>query len=137
MKVKYLILGAGPAGLTFANMLKKQGEPDFLVLEKEPEAGGLCRSSMTDGSELDIGGGHFLDVRRPEVVDFLFEFMPREEWNMFDRDSRIAIHGTQIGHPFEANIWQLPEELQEMYLRSIKEAGCNNGIPKPLRFTDW
>ena len=25
-KVKYLILGAGPAGLTFANMLKRKGE---------------------------------------------------------------------------------------------------------------
>ena len=137
MKVKYLILGAGPAGLTFANMLKKQGEPDFLVLEKEREAGGLCRSCMVDGTELDIGGGHFLDVRRPEVVDFVFEFMPREEWNDFDRDSRIEIHGTQIGHPFEANIWQLPEQLQEMYLQSIKEAGCNNGIPKPARFTEW
>lgn len=137
MKVKFLILGAGPAGLTFANVLKRQGVTDFLVLEKETEAGGLCRSRMVDGSELDIGGGHFLDVRRPEVVDFVFEFMPRDEWNVFERDSRIEIHGTQIGHPFEANIWQLPKELQQMYLASIKEAGCNNGVPKPVLFTDW
>jgi len=75
MKVKFLILGAGAAGLTFASVLKKQGVTDFLVLEKETEAGGLCRSRMVDGSELDIGGGHFLDVRRPEVVDFIFEYM--------------------------------------------------------------
>ncbi len=63
-KVKYLILGAGPAGLTFANMLKRKGEESFLILEKEKEAGGLCRSAEVDGSPLDIGGGHFLDVRR-------------------------------------------------------------------------
>lgn len=137
MKVKYLILGAGPAGLTFANTLLDQGESDFLVLEKETEAGGLCRSLQVDGSELDIGGGHFLDVRRPEVVDFLFGFMPREEWNVFERDSQIEIHGAHIGHPFEANIWQLPEHLQQMYLQSVKEAGCNNGVPKPFRFTEW
>ena len=43
-KVKYLILGAGPAGLTFANRLKQSGEDSFLVVEKETEAGGLCRS---------------------------------------------------------------------------------------------
>lgn len=137
MKVKFLILGAGAAGLTFASVLKKQGVTDFLVLEKETEAGGLCRSRMVDGSELDIGGGHFLDVRRPEVVDFIFEYMPRDEWNVFERDSRIEIHGTQIGHPFEANIWQLPRELQQMYLASIKEAGCNNGVQQPFKFTEW
>ena len=36
-KVKYLILGAGPAGLTFANRLKQSGEDSFLVVEKETE----------------------------------------------------------------------------------------------------
>lgn len=63
--MKYLILGAGPAGLAFANMLKQNGETNFLVLEKEDSAGGLCRSEQVDGSPFDIGGGHFLDVRRP------------------------------------------------------------------------
>lgn len=137
MKVKYLILGAGPAGLTFANRLLKKGIDSFLVLEKENEAGGLCRSCPVDGSGLDIGGGHFLDVRRPEVVKFLFEFMPETEWNKFQRDSRIYIHDTYIGHPFEANIWQLSEAYQKMYLESVKKAGCNNGIPQPGKFTEW
>lgn len=39
-RVNYLILGAGPAGLTLANRLKELGETSFLVLEKEAEAGG-------------------------------------------------------------------------------------------------
>lgn len=137
MKVKYLILGAGPAGLTFANCLMRKGENSFLVLEKEPQAGGLCKSTMVDGQELDTGGGHFLDVRRPQVVDFLFSFMPQEEWNQFNRDSRIYIHDTYIGHPFEANIWQLNDALQEMYLESIKAAGCNNHEKQPEKFTEW
>lgn len=106
-KVKYLILGAGPAGLTLANRLKDQEETSFLVLEKELEAGGLCRSVMVDGSPFDIGGGHFLDVRRPRVNEFLFRFMPEEEWELFQRDSRIRVDGEEVGHPLEANIWQL------------------------------
>lgn len=57
--MKYLILGAGPAGLAFANKLKKNGKTDFLVLEKEIEAGGLCRSAMVDDFPFDIGGGAF------------------------------------------------------------------------------
>ncbi|MBQ9490195.1 MAG: NAD(P)-binding protein, partial [Lachnospiraceae bacterium] len=65
-RVTYLILGGGPAGLSLANLIKRKWpKASFLVLEKEEEAGGLCRSAMVDGSPLDIGGGHFLDVRRP------------------------------------------------------------------------
>lgn len=136
-RTKYLILGAGPAGLTFANRLLQSGETDFLVLEKEDEAGGLCRSMEVDGGPLDIGGGHFLDVRRQEVNEFLFGFMPEDEWNLFDRDSRIAFEDITIGHPFEANIWQMPQDMQVKYLSSIAIAGCNLGEAMPERFTPW
>ena len=40
--MRYLILGAGPAGLSFANRLMQNGVNDFLVLEREATAGGLC-----------------------------------------------------------------------------------------------
>lgn len=136
-KVKYLILGAGPAGLTFANMLKLRGEKSFLVLEKEEHPGGLCRSVMVDGSPFDIGGGHFLDVRRPRVNEFLFQFMPKEEWSLFERDSRIEIGNRTVGHPFEANIWQLDVDSQVDILASIAKAGCNNGQSMPEKFKDW
>lgn len=140
-KVKYLILGAGPSGLTFANMLLRRGETSFAVIEREDEVGGLCRSTVVDGAPFDIGGGHFLDVRRPDVTSFLFEFMPEEEWNRFDRDSRIALQVSgaefEVSHPLEAYIWQLPKDIQEEYLASIKRAGCNNNEPKPERFTEW
>lgn len=134
---KYLILGAGPAGLSFANRLLEKGEKDFLVLEKEAEAGGLCRSREVDGSPLDIGGGHFLDVRRPEVNEFLFRFMPEKEWDLYERDSRIDIDGEAIGHPMEANIWQLSLEKQVAYLKSIAVAGCNIGKEMPEEFVEW
>lgn len=137
MKTKIAIVGAGPAGLTLANALLQGGERDFVVLEREPEVGGLCRSAEVDGSPLDIGGGHFLDVRRPEVTKFLFGFMPEEEWDRYERDSRISIHGQMIGSPFEANIWQLDEAHQKRYLADIAAAGCNSGEPMPRQFVDW
>lgn len=136
-KVNYLILGAGPAGISFARTLLDLGVTSFLVLEKEKTAGGLCRSEIVDGSPLDIGGGHFLDVKRPAVNDLLFRFLPKEEWNLYERDSRIETEGVLIGHPFEANIWQLPLEKQVDYLESIAKAGCNSNLPMPEKFVDW
>ena len=135
--MKYLILGAGPAGLAFACYLRHQGEDSFLVLEKEASAGGLCRSEIVDDSPLDIGGGHFLDVRRPQVVNFLFQYMPREEWNLYKRDSRIDLGESMISSPIEANLWQLPLADQVRYLKSIAIAGCNLDKPMPEKFTDW
>lgn len=135
--MKYLILGAGPAGLTFANKLKQNDETSFLVLEKESEAGGLCRSVDVDGSPFDIGGGHFLDVRRPRVNEFLFQFMPEDEWNLYSRDSRIEVNGNTVNHPIEANIWQMKIEDQVRYLKSIAVAGCNIGTGMPKEFVEW
>ena len=135
--MKYLILGAGPAGLTLAAALKNKGINDLLVLEKESEAGGLCRSREVDGSPFDIGGGHFLDVRRPKVNEFLFKFMPKEEWDRYERDSRIELKGQVIGSPIEANIWMLDTDSQVEYLKAIAEAGCVSGKPMPEKFTEW
>lgn len=135
--MKYIVLGAGPAGLTFANKLKQKGETSFLVLEKEDTAGGLCRSIDVDGSPFDIGGGHFLDVRRPQINEFLFGFMPEEEWDKYDRDSRIVVNGNVVGHPIEANIWQMKLENQVEYLKAIAVAGCNLGTEMPTEFVDW
>ncbi len=134
---KYLILGAGPSGLAFAHTLLERGEESILILEKENEAGGLCRSAMVDGKPLDIGGGHFLDLKRKEVLELVFRFMPREEWREHHRVSKIRIRGIELDHPLEANLWQLPMADQIDFLESIAKAGCLRGEPKPEAFADW
>ena len=135
--MKYLIIGAGPAGLTFANRLLQNGEEDFLVIERNEEAGGLCRSKDIDGRPLDIGGGHFLDVRNKDVLDFVFGFMPENEWERYERDSRIVVNGNTINSPIEANIWQMKLEDQVQYLKAIAVAGCNLNEEMPEKFVDW
>lgn len=136
---QYIVLGAGPSGLTYAHSLIDHGVPrdQILVLEKEAVAGGLCRSQDVDGAPLDIGGGHFLDVRRKEVLKFLFRFMPEQEWNLFQRVSRIRLRGQEIDHPLEANLWQFSKSDQVDYLESIAQAGCVRGDPMPESFADW
>jgi len=136
-RVKYLILGAGPSGLTLAEQLKRNNENDFLVLEKETVPGGLCRSEWVDDGPLDIGGGHILDVRRPKVNELIFEYMPENEWNLFDRDSSIHFRDGYVGHPFESNIWQMDIEDQVEFLESIAEAGCIKNTPMPEKFVEW
>ena len=140
MKTKrFVILGAGPSGLTLAHTLIDRGVPrdEVVVIEKEAIAGGLCRSADVDGAPLDIGGGHFLDVKKRQVLDFVFRFMPEHEWALFDRVSTIRLRGQEIDHPLEANLWQFAKEAQVDYLEAIAQAGCVRGEPMPEAFADW
>lgn len=136
---KFAILGAGPSGLSVANELIAMGinQSDICVFEKESNVGGLCRSELVDGAPLDTGGGHFLDVKRKNVLEFIFRFMPREEWFLHDRVSRIRIHDIEIDHPLEANLWQFPIDVQIEYLESIAQAGCVRGEIEPVSFAKW
>ncbi len=138
-KIKYLIIGAGPSGLTLAHSLLNRGISlsQILVLEKENVAGGLCRSEIVDGGPIDIGGGHFLDVKHKDVLEFLFRFLPQNEWIRYDRVSKINLHDQMIDHPLESNLWQFSIDTQVDYLESIAQAGCVQGADKPEAFADW
>lgn len=57
------IIGAGPAGLTAAYLLTKQGYR-VTVIEKDPVyVGGISRTVEHDGFRFDIGGHRFF--RKP------------------------------------------------------------------------
>ena len=135
--IRFCILGAGPSGLAFATALKAAGETSFVLLEKEATAGGLCRSMDVDGAPLDIGGGHFLDIRRQNVLDFFFDFMPKSEWAEHRRVSTIRLRNVEVEHPLEGNLWQLPLDAQVEFLESIAQAGCVRGEPEPKAFDEW
>lgn len=112
-------------------------EATFVVLDKEATAGGLCRSTSVDGHPLDLGGGHFLDTKRKNVLDFLFRFLPETEWNLHSRVSKIHLRQTLIDHPLEANLWQLPLEAKIDFLESMAQTGSVNHTPSPTAFADW
>jgi protoporphyrinogen oxidase len=92
---------------------------------------------VIDGAPLDVGGGHFLDVKRRNVLGFIFKFMPQEEWALHDRVSKIRIRDVEVDHPLEANLWQFPVDIQIDYLESIARAGCVRGDEEPMSFAQW
>lgn len=136
-KFKYIIIGAGPSGLSFAHRLIELGEQSFVLLEREQEVGGLCRSVEVDGAPLDTGGGHFLDVKRREVLDFVFRFMPESEWTRHRRKSVIQIFGQEVDYPLESNVWQLPVEKQVDYITAAARAGSALDVKMPEEFQEW
>lgn len=65
-KCKYLIIGGGASGLMFANTKKND---DIILLEKENELGGYCRTIYQDGFVWDYAG-HFFHFANEDIKNF-------------------------------------------------------------------
>lgn len=102
------ILGGGLTGLTLARLLHEQGE-DVIVLEAEPEYGGLCRSKQDHGFTFDRGGSHIIFSRDAEVLAFMRRMIAGNEQTN-DRHTKIFYKKRYVKYPFENGLSDLPPE---------------------------
>jgi protoporphyrinogen oxidase len=98
--VETLVIGAGPAGLTAAYRLAKEGR-DVLVLESDPAyVGGISRTVRHNGFLFDIGGHRFFS-RSKEITDLWNEILP-DDFLERPRLSRIYYRGKFYSYPLNA-----------------------------------
>ena len=130
------VIGAGPAGLTAAYLLSKEGR-SVTVLEADPEyVGGISRTARYRGFLFDIGGHRFFSKSK-QVEDFWTEILP-DDMLYRPRSSRIFYRGRFFSYPLKAG-----EAL--MKLGVIEAARCVLSYAKarafPIRparsFEDW
>lgn len=105
MRVKNLIIGAGISGLTYANYAKD----DYLVVEKEKEVGGYCRTIKRNGYVWDYAG-HFFHFNTEEFKKNFLEKMPKEDIIYNDKCTKILYKNKFIDFPFQTNIHQLEKQ---------------------------
>jgi protoporphyrinogen oxidase len=91
-----LVLGGGPAGLTAAYLLAKQGRP-VTVLEAEDQVGGLAKTVEIDGYRFDLGGHRFFT--KSIEVDMLWHEILGEEFLLRPRMSRIYWNNRFLDYP--------------------------------------
>lgn len=93
-------IGAGPAGLTAAYLLGKEGVP-VTVLEADPDhVGGISRTVTYKGFGFDIGGHRFFS--KSEEVERLWDELSDEPMLERPRKSRIYYRGQLFDYPLRA-----------------------------------
>lgn len=94
-----VVIGAGPAGLTAAYRLGIE-DRTCVVLEADHLVGGISRTVEIDGFRFDIGGHRFF-TKVDAVRDLWAEILPRADWLVRSRLSRIRYRGRFFAYPIE------------------------------------
>ena len=97
------IVGAGPAGVTMAYLLKKRGFQDITVFEKEDRVGGKSKSFAYNGDKFDVGT--IYTTNKYECVELLFDEFGISEIaiDTFNKP-RLVTDSAIFPDPFNINI---------------------------------
>ena len=125
MKTKYLIIGAGISGLTFANYCN--GE--YIIVEKENEVGGYCRTIKRNGYVWDYAG-HFFHFKTEEFKKKFLSKMSKNDIVYNDKCTKILYKNNFVDFPFQTNIHQLEKEefidcLYDLFNKEEKDSYNN------------
>lgn len=101
-----IIIGAGITGLSYAMFI---GHKDYLILEKENEIGGYCRTTKRNGYVWDYSG-HFFHFQDSKIKDIILEGMDMDKMITVIKETRIKYKDLLIDYPFQKNIHQLDKE---------------------------
>ncbi|MBM4186945.1 MAG: NAD(P)/FAD-dependent oxidoreductase [Gemmatimonadetes bacterium] len=96
---RIVVLGAGPAGLTAAYLLAKDGYR-VTVLEADDIVGGISRTAQYNGYRFDIGGHRFFTKIEP--VERLWHEILGSDFISVPRMSRIHYNGVYFDYPLKA-----------------------------------
>ncbi len=129
--MKTLILGGGLSALALGSLMKE----DILILEKNPECGGLCRSTSEKGFTFDWGGSHIIFSRDKEVLKFMVDKLGN---NIVKnrRNTKIFFKGRYVKYPFENGLSELPKkDNYECLYHFVKTLGLKK--KDACNFKEW
>ncbi len=120
LKCKDLIIGAGISGLTFAAR-----SDDYLIIEREGEAGGYCRTIKRGGFVWDFAG-HFFHFKTDRLREKFIESAKPGEFVDRVKSTYIWYKGRLIDYPFQKNIHELDKDefidcLYDLFDKTEKE----------------
>ena len=101
-EIDILIIGGGVTGLSLASFL---GQKDYLLLEKDNELGGYCKTTISGEYVWDYSG-HFFHFRNQEIKDYILSEIECELLEV-NKITDIDYKGRIIDFPFQYNISQL------------------------------
>lgn len=132
-----VVMGGGVTGLAAARTLRESGR-DCVVVEREPEPGGHCRSLAAGGYTFDRSG-HFLHSSDPAMLGWILG-LPGVSWSGVDRDARVWLRGKLTPYPFQANLHGHAKDFVRRCLAGFAAQRIRDAVGgerEPRNFAQW
>jgi len=130
-----VVIGAGLTGLVAAEALGRGGRPP-LVLEREPEPGGACRSREAEGYTFDYTG-HLLHVARSGVREYLDAMGVWGTLAVHQRRAGVMVGSRVTPYPIQVNSYGLAPEVRRDCLLGFVRAWASDEGGEAETFLDW
>lgn len=135
-KQKVAVIGAGPAGLTAAYLLSKNGIPVHIFEADPVYVGGISRTENYKGYHFDIGGHRFFSKSK-DVEDFWTEILG-DEMLQRPRSSKIYYQKKYFRYPLVAMEALRKLGLWKATLCMLSYAKAKIfPVKNPQNFEDW
>lgn len=113
MKFKYVVVGAGLAGLTVAERIASQLAENVLIIEKRGHIGGNVYDSYNeDGILIHNYGPHTFHTNDKEVFDYICSFT---KWNEYQHRVLSYVNGNFVPMPISL------ETINQLYNMNLSE----------------
>lgn len=136
-KKETIILGGGISGLAAARFLIQNNLNDFLIIEKEFELGGLCRSRKLKNGFVFDTMPHLIFTNNGGVKKIFLEILGKKNYFKKERSAWIYSNNSHIRYPFEANTFGLPPDIRKECLIGLLKARYKKKNKKPKNFKEW
>ncbi|ATA68507.1 LPS biosynthesis protein [Capnocytophaga cynodegmi] len=100
-----LIVGAGISGIAYATFT----DNDYLMIDKDQEIGGYCKTIKRNGYVWDYSG-HFFHFRDKKLKELVCRHIEPRTLKTVKKVTKIYYEGKYIDFPFQKNIHQLKKE---------------------------
>ncbi len=137
MSPRFVIVGAGPAGLGAAYRLRELGIDDFVVLEAADHVGGLATSYRDEHDFTWDVGGHVQFSHYPYFDAVMDRALGVDGWNHLDRESWVWIRQGFVPYPFQSNLRHLPAVDLAKCLSGLIRNRLRPPAHPPTNFQDW
>jgi len=103
--MKIGIIGAGVTGLALGRLLSSKFNVE--ILESSNKIGGIASTKTINDVTYHTIGGHCLNSKHQEVLDFIFDIIPKNNFNQIIRDAKILFKNHYIRYPIEFAIKEI------------------------------
>ena len=117
MKFKYVVVGAGLAGITIAERIATQLHEKVLIIEKRPQIGGNVYDEYNDaGILIQKYGPHTFHTNDKEVFDYVCQYC---DWHEYQHRVMSYVNGNFVPMPISL------ETINQLYNMNLSEDGMD------------